>query len=272
MDVVDRSLATELAKPPALIRISGVGKRYRGGTVALQGVDLTVAEGEFLSLLGPSGCGKSTLLRLIAGLGEPTEGSIDWPRAIHDASGRPERSIGFVFQEPTLMPWATVFDNVFLPLRLDGARKRDVKAQVEEAIEGVGLQGFIHAYPRQLSGGMRMRVSIARALVKRPKVLLMDEPFAALDEITRMKLNDDLLDLWSGRGWTVLFVTHSVYESVYLSSRIAVMGTKPGHLRETIEIDAPYPRDEPFRLSAAYNEYCRVTSASLRGAMGGAEH
>jgi NitT/TauT family transport system ATP-binding protein len=260
------------ADAPALIRISGVGKRYSGGTHALQGIDLTVAQGEFLSLLGPSGCGKSTLLRLIAGLGEPSEGTIDWPRAGYDAGGKPERSIGFVFQEPTLMPWATVFDNVYLPLRLDGARRQAVAAQVEDAIEGVGLSGFAKAYPRQLSGGMRMRVSIARALVKRPKVLLMDEPFAALDEITRMRLNDDLLTLWAGRGWTVLFVTHSVYESVYLSSRIAVMGARPGHMRDLITVDAPYPRDEPFRLSAAYNEYCRITSASLRAAMGGVGH
>jgi NitT/TauT family transport system ATP-binding protein len=275
MDAADRTRAadvTERATAPVLIRIEGVGKRYSAGTHALEGVNLNVAEGEFLSLLGPSGCGKSTLLRLIAGLGQPSEGSIDWPRATYDSSGRPERGIGFVFQEPTLMPWATVFDNVFLPLRLAGARRRDVAPLVEKAIAGVGLHGFMHAYPRQLSGGMRMRVSIARALVKRPKVLLMDEPFAALDEITRMKLNDDLLDLWAGQGWTVLFVTHSVYESVYLSSRIAVMGTKPGHLRELIEIDAPYPRNEAFRLSADYSEYCRVTSASLRGAMGGAGH
>ena len=275
MDGVEPTRDTRAAgntSKPALIRIAGVGKRYSGGTHALQGIDLTVAEGEFLSLLGPSGCGKSTLLRLIAGLGEPSEGSIDWPRGSYDAAGTPDRSIGFVFQEPTLMPWATVFENVYLPLRLDGKRRQDVAAQVEDAIAGVGLAGFVHANPRQLSGGMRMRVSIARALVKRPKVLLMDEPFAALDEITRMRLNDDLLALWAGSGWTVLFVTHSVYESVYLSSRIAVMGTRPGHIRDLIEIDAPYPRDEAFRLSANYIEYCRITSTALRGAMGGQAH
>jgi NitT/TauT family transport system ATP-binding protein len=254
----------------ALIQVSGVGKRYTGGTLALDGINLTVAEGEFLSLLGPSGCGKSTLLRLIAGLGAPSEGSIEWPRASHDAAGEPDRGIGFVFQEPTLMPWATVFDNVFLPLKLAGQGRRAAAGAVVDAIEKVGLAGFIKAYPRQLSGGMRMRVSIARALVKRPKVLLMDEPFAALDEITRMRLNDDLLELWAGRGWTVLFVTHSVYESVYLSSRIAVMGARPGRIRETIAITAPYPRDETFRTSAAYNEWCRVTSAALHGAMAGA--
>jgi NitT/TauT family transport system ATP-binding protein len=270
MDGLRQPVAAGAATGPALIRIAGVGKRYGSGTQALHGIDLTVAEGEFLSLLGPSGCGKSTLLRLIAGLGEPSEGSIDWPRATCDAAGRPERSIGFVFQEPTLMPWATVFDNVFLPLRLAGARRREVAAQVEDAIAGVGLAGFARAYPRELSGGMRMRVSIARALVRRPKLLLLDEPFAALDEITRMRLNDDLLELWAGRGWTVLFVTHSVYESVYLSSRIAVMGARPGHVRDLIAIGAAYPRDEAFRLSADYNEYCRITSAALRGAMGDA--
>ena len=169
------------------------------------------------------------------------------------------------------MPWASVFDNVLLPLKLKGIAAPKARARVVAALERVGLTEFGRAYPRQLSGGMRMRVSIARALVKRPKVLLMDEPFAALDEITRMRLNDDLLDLWAGRGWTVLFVTHSVYESVYLSSRIAVMGARPGHIRELIAVDAPYPRDEAFRMSTAYNEYCRVTSAALRGAMGGSE-
>lgn len=250
-----------------LIRIAAVSKTYAGGTHALRDVDLAVQEGEFLSLLGPSGCGKSTLLRLIAGLGDPSAGRIDWPRATHDAAGRPERSLGFVFQEPTLMPWASVFDNVYLPLRLAGHRRRAVAAQVEEAIAGVGLSGFAHAYPRQLSGGMRMRVSIARAMVMHPKVLLMDEPFAALDEITRMRLNDDLLRLWADGGWTVIFVTHSVYESVYLSSRIAVMGARPGHIRETIAIGAPYLRDEAFRTSADYNAYCRRTSAALRAAM-----
>jgi NitT/TauT family transport system ATP-binding protein len=177
-----------------------------------------------------------------------------------------------VFQEPTLMPWATVFDNVFLPLKLTGQSRRDAAGAVEDAIDNVGLGGFERAYPRQLSGGMRMRVSIARALVKQPKVLLMDEPFAALDEIARMRLNDDLLALWAGRGWTVLFVTHSVYESVYLSTRIAVMGARPGHIREQIDIAAPYPRDETFRISADYNEYCRVTSAALKAAMGNEAH
>ncbi len=263
--------AETAARVRPLIRIAGVAKTYAGGTHALQGIDLAVQEGEFLSLLGPSGCGKSTLLRLIAGLSEPSAGRIEWPDATPDAAGRTRRSLGFVFQDPTLMPWATVFDNVFLPLRLAGQRRRAVAARVEAALEGVGLAAFARAYPRQLSGGMRMRVSIARAMVMRPKMLLMDEPFAALDEITRMRLNDDLLRLWADGGWTVIFVTHSVYESVFLSSRIAVMAARPGHIRETIAVDAPYPRDESFRTSADYNEYCRRTSASLRAAMAGAE-
>jgi NitT/TauT family transport system ATP-binding protein len=251
------------AAPRPLVRIGGVAKTYADGTEALRGIDLAVRQGEFLSLLGPSGCGKSTLLRLIAGLDRPSAGRIDWAGATH--------RLGFVFQEPTLMPWATVADNVYLPLRLAGERRRTVATRVEEAIASVGLTGFARAYPRQLSGGMRMRVSIARALVVRPQVLLMDEPFAALDEITRMRLNDDLLRLWAAGGWTVIFVTHSVYESVYLSSRIAVMGARPGRIREIVAIDAPYPRDEAFRTSAAYNEHCRRTSAALRTAMGEAE-
>ena len=274
MDGVEPTRDTRAAgntSKPALIRIAGVGKRYSGGTHALQGIDLTVAEGEFLSLLGPSGCGKSTLLRLIAGLGEPSEGTIDWPRASYDAGGKPERSIGFVFQEPTLMPWATVFENVYLPLRLDGKRRQDVAAQVEDAIEGVGLAGFARAYPRQLSGGMRMRVSIARALVTRPAVLLMDEPFAALDEITRAKLNDDLLNLQAALGATIVFVTHSVYESVFLSTRICIMAPRPGRIVAELEIDPQEPRNEDFRLGPYYADRARETSAALHSAMNGAK-
>ena len=249
-----------------LVRIRAVSKTYASGTQALANVDLDITQGEFVSLLGPSGCGKSTLLRLVAGLGQPSAGEINWPHAVHDARGRPEREIGFVFQDATLMPWATVFANVFLPLRLRGRRRDDARAEVVAAIAGVGLAGCEGAYPRQLSGGMRMRVSIARALVVRPKLLLMDEPFAALDEFTRQRLNDDLLALWAEGGWTVVFVTHSVYESVYLSSRVVVMGARPGRVEEVVDVDAPYPRDEAFRTSTAYNEFCRRTSAILRRA------
>jgi NitT/TauT family transport system ATP-binding protein len=227
-------------------------------------MSLDVAEGQFMSLLGPSGCGKSTVLRIIAGLGDATSGTVEWP----SLEARPE--IGFVFQEPTLMPWATVFANVYLPLRLQHVSKSEARDRVMEALGMVGLEKFADSYPRELSGGMKMRVSIARALITRPKLLLMDEPFAALDEITRFKLNNDLLRLWETFGWTVIFVTHSVFESVYLSERIVVMAARPGRVVEDIAIDAPYPRGDDFRTSPIYNQYCRQTSEALQAAMAAA--
>ena len=251
----------------SVVRLSDVGKVYSNGTVALDGVSLDVRAGEFLSLVGPSGCGKSTVLRLIAGLGELTSGRIEWPGAAGAATGAAAHRLGFVFQEPTLMPWATVAANVGLPLTLAGAPRDAARPRVEAALARVGLEGFARAYPRQLSGGMKMRVSIARALVTEPTLLLMDEPFAALDEITRFKLNNDLLALWQEQRWTVIFVTHSVYESVYLSSRIVVMAAHPGRVASDLGIDAPYPRDEAFRTSSAYNAHCRIVSAALREAM-----
>lgn len=250
-----------------LVSLTGISKTFSNGTVALRDLSLEIGERQFVSLLGPSGCGKSTVLRIIAGLGEPTAGSVDWPTAGYDAAGRPDREIGFVFQEPTLMPWATAFSNVWLPLRLRGVSKAAAHDRVMEALQMVGLEKFAGSYPRELSGGMKMRVSIARALITRPKLLLMDEPFAALDEITRFKLNDDLLHLWETFGWTVVFVTHSVFESVYLSNRIVVMAARPGRIFTELAVDAPYPRDEGFRTSAAYNEYCRLTSDALYGAI-----
>ncbi|WP_181704672.1 ABC transporter ATP-binding protein [Chthonobacter rhizosphaerae] len=250
-----------------VVRLEGVTKSFANGTLALDRLTLEVRPGEFLSLLGPSGCGKSTALRIIAGLGQPTAGRVDWPATPHDAGGAPERSIGFVFQEPTLMPWATVFNNVWLPLRLKGRSKASVRDAVMEALERVGLTAFADAYPRELSGGMKMRVSLARALVTRPKLLLMDEPFAALDEITRFKLNNDILQLQAELGWTVVFVTHSVFESVYLSSRIVVMAARPGRVFEEIEVPVPRPRDEAFRTSPDYVALCRQASDALTRAM-----
>ena len=240
-----------------LVALRGVDKVYSNGVVALKGLDLAVREGEFLSLLGPSGCGKSTVLRLIAGLGEVSSGTIEWSSTQHE--------IGFVFQDPTLMPWATVFNNIHLPLRVRGISRADARPRIERAMEQVGLAGFGNAYPRELSGGMRMRVSIARALVAEPKVLLMDEPFAALDEITRFKLNDDLLALWASQRWTVVFVTHSVFESVYLSTRVLVMSARPGRVSSEVALDAK--RDPSFRTSAAYAEQCRTVSGRLAEAM-----
>ncbi|WP_181701444.1 ABC transporter ATP-binding protein [Chthonobacter albigriseus] len=264
--------ADTLPTSPTVVRLAGVNKTFSNGTLALSGLDLDVHEGEFLSLLGPSGCGKSTALRIIAGLGQPSSGSIEWPRTMHDATGSPERSIGFVFQEPTLMPWADVFHNVWLPLRLKGQSKASVRASVMEALDLVGLASFAKAYPRELSGGMKMRVSIARALVTRPQLLLMDEPFAALDEITRFKLNNDILRLKAQLGWTVVFVTHSVYESVYLSSRIVVMAARPGRVVRTVTVDGPTVRDEDFRTSDTYNATCRTVSEALHSAMGAGDH
>ncbi len=254
-----------------LISISGIGKTFANGTRALEGIDLSVRSGEFISLLGPSGCGKSTLLRMVAGLIEETEGDIEWPTSAHDVHGRPQPDLGFVFQEPTLMPWRTVASNVALPQEIAGKPPTQVSKAVADTLAMVGLDRFAGAYPRELSGGMKMRVSIARAIANRPQVLLMDEPFAALDEITRLKLNNDLLRLWQQQLWTVLFVTHSVYESVYLSSRIVVMKARPGSIIDDIAIDAPYPRDEAFRMSEQYNAYCRRVSAALREAMSNVE-
>ncbi len=256
--------------PTPLVALSGVRKAFANGTVALAGLDLAVAPGEFVSLLGPSGCGKSTALRILAGLIEPSGGAVDWPGSGADTDHRGE--IGFVFQEPTLMPWATAADTVWLPLRLRGVSRGQAAPRIAEALERVGLRGFEKAYPRELSGGMKMRVSIARALSLRPKLLLMDEPFAALDEITRFRLNDDLLALQKDLGMTVVFVTHSVFESVYLSTRIVVMAARPGRVVAEIPVEAPEPRDPAFRTSPGYAETCRRASEALmRGITGGVE-
>ena len=245
---------------PTIVSLRNVGKTFERGTVALDGFNLDVRAGEFVSLLGPSGCGKSTALRIISGLSTASQGTVEGP----------DGNIGFVFQEPTLMPWANVAANVRLPLKLahaDDAQSRDA---VTQALARVGLTEFAEAFPRELSGGMKMRTSIARALVTEPQLLLMDEPFAALDEITRFKLNNDLLRVWQELRRTVIFVTHSVFESVYLSQRVVVMTPRPGRVFAEIPIDAPYPRDERFRTSADYAGTCRKVAETLEAAMGGA--
>ena len=251
-----------IANRPRLMSMQGVDKVFGGDVVALKGMDLTVNSGDFISLLGPSGCGKSTALRLVAGLMAPTSGRILW-EGRHDVG-----DLGVVFQEPTLMPWATVAQNVALPFRLRGMSPRSVRDDVAEALDLVGLSGFGAAYPRELSGGMKMRVSIARALVTHPRLILMDEPFAALDEITRFKLNNDLLALKEKIRCTVIFVTHSVFESVFLSDRIVVMAARPGRVIRELVVPEPYPRDEDFRTSAPYAAHCREASAALHEAMG----
>src|SRR5499433_2593033 len=272
--LTDISSRTSLTPPTAastsVIALQGVAKRFANGTLALDQLDVAIRNGEFVSLLGPSGCGKSTVLRLIAGLAESTRGTISWSGA-HRKKHRPDKpKVGFVFQEPTLMPWATVLRNVTLPLELEGVERRLAAQRAAEALERVGLTSFRDAYPRELSGGMKMRVSIARALVTDPDLLLMDEPFAALDEITRFKLNNDLLDLWRALRKTVVFVTHSVFESVYLSHRIVVMTPRPGRVFKELIVDAPYPREESFRTSAEYAAYCRRVSQALGEAMAAA--
>jgi NitT/TauT family transport system ATP-binding protein len=244
-----------------------VSKIFSNGTLALSDMSLDVMRGEFLSLLGPSGCGKSTALRIIAGLGGPSSGSIDWPSSKIDSRGLPEGDVGFVFQEPTLMPWQTVFGNVYLPLRLRGVSKSAARPQIMETLASVGLADFERSYPRELSGGMKMRVSIARALVTRPKLLLMDEPFAALDEITRQKLNDDVLRLWRQSGVTVIFVTHSVFESAFLSNRIVVMKARPGQVYADMAIATSATRDENYRTSEEYRAITDKVSRALQEAI-----
>ena len=245
-----------------LLALEGVRKTFASGLEALAGVDLNVNVGEFVALLGASGCGKSTLLRLVAGLAEPSAGHVRWHGEHKAAVG----GIGFVFQEPTLMPWANVFSNVYLPLRLAGRSRADATGRVNEALDQVGLAAFAGAYPRQLSGGMRMRVSIARALVTEPDILLLDEPFAALDEQTRFKLNEDLLGVWRARRLTVLFVTHSVFESVFLSSRVVVMTARPGRVAADLPIAFAGERNAALRTMPAFGATCGLVSERLAAA------
>ena len=254
-----------------VVTMRGVSKVFSNGTLALSNMSLNVQRGEFLSLLGPSGCGKSTALRIIAGLGAPTSGTVDGPSSKISTKGLPEGDVGFVFQDATLMPWATVFGNVYLPLKLRGVSKDAARPQIMDTLATVGLADFAEAYPRELSGGMKMRVSIARALVTKPKLLLMDEPFAALDEITRQKLNDDVLMLWRQTGITVIFVTHSVFESAYLSNRIVVMRARPGQVFTDLPLETSAERGELYRSSEEYRASCAVVSKALHDAIHSAE-
>lgn len=259
----DRPLRPET---PNLIEMRDVGKRFANGTVAIRDMSLTIREGEFVSFLGPSGCGKSTALKMISGLLSVSGGQL----AVNGhppGQGSDSADIGFVFQDATLMPWATVFDNVYLPLKLNGLGKAEARSRVDEALAMVGLAKFAKAYPRELSGGMKMRVSIARAMVTRPKLLLMDEPFAALDEMTRAKLNDEVLSLWRSHGLTVIFVTHSVFESVYLSSRVVVMAARPGRVVHDIALPDSQARTAAYRMTPEYTESCRMVSNALEGTM-----
>ena len=245
------------------VTLNGVTKVYDTGVAALGPIDLAIARGSFVSLLGPSGCGKSTALRIIAGLTAASAGTVNVSSETSDA-----QRIGFVFQEPTLMPWACVRDNVGLPLTLTKLPRREAEDKVADALARVDLSEFADAFPRELSGGMRMRVSLARALVTDPDILLMDEPFAALDEITRFRLNNDLLGLWRALGKTIIFVTHSVFESVYLAQRVIVMTPRPGTIAREFAIDAPDPRDESYRTSSGYAAQCREVALALEASGG----
>jgi len=251
--------------PTSLLSLSHVRREFAGGRVALADVTLRVAAGEFVSLLGPSGCGKSTVLRLLSGLDSPTSGAItrDLP---------PGAVPGYVFQDAALMPWASVRRNVELPLTLRGERGPGLHAKVDAALRAVGLDDSANAVPRELSGGMRMRVSLARALVTAPQLWLLDEPFGALDEITRFALNQTLLSLCQPQGGnppaTAVFVTHSVYEAVFLSQRVVVMA-RPGRIVDEIVIDEPYPRKAAFRTTPHFTAWCAQVSDALQRASGG---
>jgi NitT/TauT family transport system ATP-binding protein len=251
------------SEPPPAVEVLSAEKVFSNGTRGLAPISLNIAEGEFLTLIGPSGCGKSTLLKLIANLIEPSDGRLLWWRGDFTRVGREGRRFAFVFQEPTLMPWARVDANVRLPLELANVSAAAAAPVVADAIERVGLSAFARHFPRQLSGGMKMRVSIARALATKPNLLLMDEPFGALDEFTRNKLDADLVRLWWERKLTNVFVTHSIYEAVFLSTRIIVMAANPGRIFRTMTIDQPQPRDEGFRDSPKFAAYCRELSTWL---------
>ena len=245
------------------IEVLAARKTFPGGTQALQPVDLSIEEGEFVTLLGPSGCGKTTLLKMIAGLLVPSAGRLLlWGEqvSLQTASAR---KLAFVFQSPTLMPWASVRSNVRLPLDLARMSRDDADARVADALKLVGLGSFAAALPGTLSGGMQMRVSIARSLVTEPQLLLMDEPFGALDEITRHNLDAELLQLWSQKKLTVVFVTHSIHEAVFLSTRVVVMAARPGRVVEEFQIDEPTPRRAEFLVSPQFSRYAKQLQDSL---------
>ena len=255
-------MVTVVNKAVAEISIEGVSKRFRNAAVALEGISLTVERGEFVTFLGPSGCGKSTLLKLVSGLSPVSDGRV-LVNGMTPVNARDLMS--FIFQDATLLPWRTVEQNVGLGMQLEHAARNLRTERVGKMLELVGLGHVAKRYPRQLSGGMKMRASIARALVSRPRILLMDEPFVALDEMTRDRLNEELLRLYSEQKWTVLFVTHSVAEAVFLSTRIVILAAHPGRVAHTIDVDLPWPRTAETRESKVFEEQVTWTSRLLRG-------
>jgi NitT/TauT family transport system ATP-binding protein len=265
-------MKSKRAKPPAkrkpngaqgapLTELHGIGKTFDSGVIALRDISFSIRRGEFLSLLGASGCGKTSLLRIVAGLLAPDTGDIAWQE------GNRPRETGFVFQEPALMPWASIGANIRLPLQLLGIDGRTAELRTRDALSQVGLEKFADSRPHELSGGMRMRASLARALIVKPKLLLMDEPFAALDEISRFKLNDELLALWQKLGCTIVFVTHSVFEAAYLSTRTLVMSSRPGTIVEEVRFLPATERFDPqYRTSASFAARARKLSEALERA------
>jgi NitT/TauT family transport system ATP-binding protein len=252
-------MVTKKAVPE--IWLEGVSKRFRNAAVAIENISLTVERGEFVTFLGPSGCGKSTLLKLVSGLIPVSEGQV----AVNGMTPENAREMmSFIFQDATLLPWRTVEQNVGLGMELEHAARPLRKERVAKMLELVSLGQVANRYPRQLSGGMKMRVSIARALVSRPRILLMDEPFAALDEMTRDRLNEELLRLYQEQKWTVLFVTHSVAEAVFLSTRIVILAAHPGRVAHVIDVNLPWPRTAQTRESMAYEEQVTHASRLLR--------
>ena len=244
------------------IALSSVTKRYRNAAVALEDISLTVERGEFVTFLGPSGCGKSTLLKLVSGLSPVSEGTV---RINGMTPANARQLVSFIFQDATLLPWCTVAQNVGLGMELEHAARPARKERVAQMLQLVGLSHVATRYPRQLSGGMKMRASIARALVSRPRILLMDEPFAALDEMTRDRLNEELLRLYAEHKWTVLFVTHSVSEAIFLSTRVVILAAHPGRVAHEMQIDLPWPRTAQTRESKAFEEQVTHASRLLRG-------
>jgi NitT/TauT family transport system ATP-binding protein len=254
-------MVTQIATAVPEILLRGIGKRYKN-TAAVENISLTVERGEFVTFLGPSGCGKSTLLKIVSGLSPATDGQVQ----INGMTPENARELmSFIFQDATLLPWRTVEQNVGLGLELEYAARALRKERVAKMLELVGLEHVAGSYPRQLSGGMKMRASIARALVSRPRILLMDEPFAALDEMTRDRLNEELLRLYAEQKWTVLFVTHSVAEAVFLSTRIVILAAHPGRMACEMPVNLPWPRTAATRESLEFEEAVTQASRLLRG-------
>ncbi|WP_174269855.1 ABC transporter ATP-binding protein [Bacillus methanolicus] len=253
-----------LEEQNTVVKMDHVSKTYQNGNIAVSNINLTIREGEFLSFVGPSGCGKSTIFKMISGLVEPSKGSIEIFGAPPKKFRENSTDIAFVFQDSTLLPWRKVIDNVMLPLEIRGMPKKVCVEKAYQVLELVGLKNYINVLPRHLSGGMKMRVSIARALISKPKLLLMDEPFGALDEITRQNLQYELLNIWKKHRMTVLFITHNVFEAVYLSTKIAVMTPSPGKIASLVDVPFSYSREDEFRNTHEFSDLVAKVSNRLK--------